>query len=78
MMHRLSAHSLCPEFKDIVEIRSSICSECPNLVVKSDNSNKIFQGKCGVCGCSFPAIVYSKSKKCPEGRWSKFTEDNPK
>ena len=76
MMHRLSAHSLDQDFKDVVELRSSICSECPNLKVKSDKSNRIFQGKCGICGCSFPAIVYAKSKKCPEDKWDSVSDED--
>jgi len=69
MKYKLSKRLIEQEFKEIIESRASVCAQCPDLKIASDRLNSIFQGKCGVCGCSFPAIIYSKSKKCPDGRW---------
>tara|TARA_B100000686_G_C16800912_1_gene985959 strand:- start:5338 stop:5622 length:285 start_codon:yes stop_codon:yes gene_type:complete len=75
MMYKVSLNRfLNPKIKEEIEIRYSICRECPDLRIKTDKSKSVFQGKCSICKCSFPAIVYSKSKKCPEGKWGAIVE----
>ena len=49
-----------------VQKRVKICSACPELEVSIDSLNL---GKCKKCSCSFPMILYSRSKKCPIGKW---------
>ena len=51
-----------------VEERKRICLECPRLS-KRDIGTKITLRYCDICKCSFPALVFAYSKKCPEGKW---------
>tara|TARA_E500000331_G_scaffold344013_1_gene379586 strand:- start:88 stop:366 length:279 start_codon:yes stop_codon:yes gene_type:complete len=63
---------LSDKFKKEVETRSNICRSCPSLSI---SSKKIFGAKCGHCGCSFPALVFSQKKRCPIGKWVEFDSD---
>tara|TARA_R110001592_G_scaffold51934_3_gene159407 strand:- start:289 stop:552 length:264 start_codon:yes stop_codon:yes gene_type:complete len=69
MLYKISSSSLKHPFKEVVENRLNICSKCPDLKISNNKLNTVFQGKCNICGCSFPAIVYAKSKKCPAKKW---------
>ena len=60
--------SLDDELSSLVEKRTKICSQCPNLEV-INRKGFIMRGKCKSCGCCFPMIVYAKGKRCPEGHW---------
>ena len=49
-----------------VQKRVKICAVCPELEVFIDSPK---MGKCKKCNCSFPMILYSRSKSCPIGKW---------
>ncbi len=68
----ISNRTLSPEFQAEVEKRADICADCPELKVLSKNQNSPFRGKCGKCGCIFPAMIFAPGKKCPIGKWGKF------
>jgi hypothetical protein len=63
------------DLKIVVEKRADICTACPHLRVISRSKNRLFWGMCKKCACVFPAIVYAKSKKCPEGKWDSIHSD---
>ncbi len=62
-------HGLSQSFVNEIEERSMICRSCPSLSV---SSKAFLRSKCKSCGCSFPALVFAQSKKCPEGKWQEF------
>ena len=70
----ISRRSLDPELTRLVEKRSKICSECPNLEVIT-RRGFVARAKCGKCRCLFPMVVYAKEKKCPDGRWDSIPDD---
>jgi len=48
----------------IANERRKICDSCDQLV-----QSKIQFLKCNQCGCFYPMLAYSKTKKCPLGKW---------
>lgn len=74
MKNRLGIHRFSSSFKEAIADRIEKCHSCPNLSVFSDSSRTIFNGRCEKCKCIFPVLVYSKSKKCPIGKWDSIPE----
>jgi len=54
------------KIEQMAESRASVCKSCPSLVILT---SRLPIAKCKECGCAFPSLVYSKSKKCPTGKW---------
>jgi len=44
--------------------RRKICDNCPEL-----QPSKMQFLSCKQCGCYYPMLAYSKTKKCPLGKW---------
>jgi len=44
--------------------RRKFCDECPKLVKSSTPFLK-----CEDCGCYYPMLAYSETKRCPMGKW---------
>jgi len=70
----INRKSLDSKFRKEVEKRVEICSACPMLKVISKSNGRLHWGMCRKCGCVFPALVYSKSKSCPEEKWKSIPE----
>ena len=54
--------------REKVEERKRICLECPRLTKRKIGS-KLTLRYCNICKCSFPALVFAYSKKCPIEKW---------
>jgi len=52
-------NSLDDKTKAMAQNRINICKTCPNLI----------NNKCSLCGCKWPMMTLSPSKKCDDGRW---------
>ena len=63
------ANMLSNERLRLAAKRGDICRECPELVEEDRHIFNKYPYRCNICGCVFPAIVLSKNKKCPLGRW---------
>ncbi len=63
------SNNLSEERLILAERRGDICRKCPELVEEDRAIFSKYPFRCNVCGCVFPAIVLSKNKKCPLGKW---------
>ena len=50
---------------NMANTRRKICDDCDQL-----QPSKIQFLTCVQCGCYYPMLAYSKTKKCPLGKWS--------
>jgi len=60
-----------PEFREEVDKRAELCTNCPELRIFNFTS-KAARGKCKKCGCMYPALIFAPQKKCPIGKWDKY------
>jgi len=65
--------ALSPDIEKIADERASICGNCDELICKPIKifKKEISKYRCGMCGCSFPMMVFSMKKKCPLDKWKK-------
>jgi hypothetical protein len=68
----INKKSLSAELRLEVESRAKICTTCPELKLISKNIAGPLQGRCGKCGCAFPAMIFAPNKVCPIGKWGKL------
>ncbi len=61
-LHMMGA--LDSELATLANNRRKICDSCDQLT-----QSKIQFLTCKQCGCFYPMLAYSKSKKCPLGKW---------
>jgi phosphoribosylformylglycinamidine (FGAM) synthase-like amidotransferase family enzyme len=57
------------EIEDLASTRAKMCLACPHLEEYTTAITKTKKQRCGKCGCEYPSILYSPSKKCPIGKW---------
>ena len=59
------------DIKEIAEKRSKECFGCDKFVrfMKMPVINTPLGHQCSECKCVYPALVLSKDKKCPMGKW---------
>jgi len=64
-------NGLSDEMKEMSIERAKICKQCPSLTLSETKFMRkvLYKFKCAECGCGFPMMTYSKSKKCPKGKW---------
>ena len=68
----ISKKSIPAEMQKEIEKRAEICSACPELRLISKNPSSPARGRCGKCGCIFPALIYAPRKSCPIRKWDKI------
>ena len=63
----LTLHAIGALDKKTIEMannRRKICDSCDQL-----SMSKVGFLSCDQCGCFYPMLTYSKTKKCPLGKW---------
>jgi hypothetical protein len=75
LMVKFFNKELPPATKKIVEERFNTCISCDHLKKKTFKSSKTILRFCDICKCSFPGMIFSRGKKCPDGRWDSIQEE---